>query len=198
LVQLVAHHREVTPTSALAGLDGRGLLASMRFDSCGIWLVGGVFHVSSLSVDTQCVMAAMHPALLHMRGRGEFRQYTRGYQLKSYMKPSDDDCSYHRAREVPSDHALDLVLACWRAHSMELVRPNVWQWEMNPSLDAADPWVHCANCLPKTGEQMEAKTKTDGGEQKTDGGEKKQKKQQAILTGLGVVKSRTAIHKALL
>ena len=156
LVQLVAHHREINPTTALAGLDARGLLASMRFDSCGIWLVGGVFHVSTLSVDTQCVMAAMHPALLHTSGREQFKQYTRGYALKSYMKPSDDDCSYHRACELPSDHAVDLVLACWRAHSMEMVKPNVWQWEMNPPLDTADPWVHCANCLPKTGEQMEA------------------------------------------
>lgn len=156
LVQLVAHHREVTPTTALAGLDGRSLLASMRFDSCGIWLVGGVFQVHSLSVDTQCVMAAMHPALLQAHGREQFKQYTRGYPLKSYMKPSDDDCSYHRACETPSDHALDQVLACWRAHSMEMVKPNLWQWEMNPHFDDAGPWFHCANCLPKTGEQMEA------------------------------------------
>lgn len=213
-MQLVAHHREIAMTTALAGYDERGLLASMRFDSCGIWLVGGVFRVRTLSVDFQCIAGAMHLALLHL-AKDKFKQYTRGYPLTAYAKPSEADFSYHRAREVPSSQAVDQVLACWRFHQMEPVQANLWQWQMHPSEHASEEWVHCANCLPTTGEQMEALWFLCVGPWASDFQSRSPLKRvranvlalarlpfaprpEAILTGLGVEKSKTAIQDALL
>lgn len=156
LVQLVASHREVAMTSALAGLDDRGLRKQMRFDSCGIWLVGGVYKVRTLSVDLQCLSGAIHPALLHVKDRTKFKHFQRGYPWESYMRPAEEDSWLHHAGELPAEESIDLILGAWAQHRMEPLGAKMFKWELDLRETSHEQWVHCADCLPKSGEQFEA------------------------------------------
>ena len=44
-------------------LGEAGTRAALRYDSEGVWIVGGVRTVNTLSVDSQCVAGALHHLL---------------------------------------------------------------------------------------------------------------------------------------
>lgn len=156
LAQLVAHHRELTPCTALAGMDDRGLLRNVHHDSCGIWIVGGVHTVKSLSLGSRCIWGAMHPALLHESRQGGFKVLTRGYKYDSYKMPPENSELFRRMRDVPDAETLTKVLALWGEHKMDpLSAPKTWSWSLDVETLTAQAWVSVANCLPKTGEAME-------------------------------------------
>lgn len=154
LVQLVASHKEMGSTTALAGFDARALRQQLRFDSCGVWIVGGIFRVRQLSTAYQCVMGAMHPAMLHAE-RGVFKKFNRGYGLSAYMKPSAADKSYHRACEVPGEEDIDKVLKLWDAHEIQQLGHNAYRWSLELGYFEAERWAECARMLPKGGEMMQ-------------------------------------------
>ena len=158
LAQLVAHHREITPCTALAGMDSRGLLRSVHHDSCGIWIVGGVHTVKSVSLGSRCIWGAMHPALLHERTRTpQFKMLTRGYKMDSYKMPPEGSELHRRMRNVPDAETLTKVMALWAEHKMDPCSTSrTWSWTVDVETLAAQAWVSVANCLPKTGEAMEA------------------------------------------
>lgn len=72
LVTLVAFHRELTASTTIPAMDARGLDSAMRFDSCGIWVIGGVSLVKVLSMATELEMAALHLAMLEV-SQGRFK-----------------------------------------------------------------------------------------------------------------------------
>ena len=158
LAQLVAHHRELSPSTALKCMDDRGLLSSVHHDSCGIWIVGGVHTVKSVSFASQCVWGAMHPALLRERRDGMFKMLTRGYKIGSYKMPPLQAALYQRARAVPDADTVTKVMALWSEHEMQLSSTRAWSWSVDMESLSSQAWVSVANCLPKTGEQMEAVT----------------------------------------
>jgi hypothetical protein len=157
MVHLVAHHRELTPCSALTALSEDGVRAATRHDSCGVWIVGGIYQVLQLSTGTRAIYGSMHPALMtESGGTGRFKAFTRGFPMGSYKKPSEADTSYHRACEVPSDTDLVKVMHLWAAHELVRVQDGQYRWDMDLPATTDERWEAVAVCLPKTGEALQA------------------------------------------
>ena len=132
LVQLVSHHVELDPCTALAGSDERRLRRQMRHDSMGIWLVGGVWRVRELSVNTQALWGAQHPALMTAKD-GRFAAYTRGFEYSAYSGAYRQSSVHHRAVVVPEDEIVDQVIALWDFHEMRSVDRTHWRWALGES-----------------------------------------------------------------
>jgi hypothetical protein len=155
LVSLIAFHRELGSTTVIPALDQRGLREAMRYDSCGIWLVGGVQMVKVLSPATELEMAALHPAKLEV-AQGRFKRYTRGYPLKSYIAPAAEGEAYRRARGVPDDNLVKRLLTIWEMHEVRQQLGHAFAWEVDRPFHAGPFWQEVADCLPRRGEQLEA------------------------------------------
>jgi hypothetical protein len=109
LCELVCSHREICTVEPVHLLAPDGLTQSMRYDSCGIWVVGGVVHVKRLTVDSQCLAGALHPAFLELVS-GELKKMVRGYPLVSYVTSGIGDEELRRAREEPSTRCREKVV----------------------------------------------------------------------------------------
>jgi hypothetical protein len=155
LVVLVAFHRELGASTVLPALDSRGLAQALRYDSCGVWVIGGVKVVKVLSMATEFEMAAMHPAMLEV-AQGRFKRYTRGYELKSYVAPERETEAYRRARGVPDEDLVKRLLAIWAMHDVRADAPSRFAWDLNRQVQAGEFWHEVAECLPLRGEKLEA------------------------------------------
>ena len=160
LVEMVAHHSELAINEPVDMLCSRGLRSALRRDTMGIWMVGGVMWVRSLTLDSQCLAGAMHPAFLE-RDSGRFKCFQRGFATSTFALPSGDDSpECLRAREVPYEIACRQVARLWQAHDLRPVgqcsQARQFQWRMDPAAAAADEWVQVATALPKPGEEWQA------------------------------------------
>ena len=139
LVTLVAFHRELTSSTTIPAMDARGLDAAMRFDSCGIWIIGGVSLVKVLSMATELEMAGLHPAMLEV-SQGRFKKYTRGYPRKSYLMPAESCEAYRRACEVPDDQLLKRLLSLWSCPAVIERSESKFSWQLDRKGQAGDFW----------------------------------------------------------
>ena len=158
LVELVAHHSELATNAPVNLIDTRGVRDALRRDTCGIWMVGGVTWVRSLTLDSQCLAGAVHPCLLERDGE-RFRCYQRGFKTSTFAMPPGDAAIEHlRASEVPNEVTLRKVAQIWAAHDLVPLRPGSFEWRLDASASAADEWVQVASALPKPGEEWQALT----------------------------------------
>lgn len=159
LVQLVAHHREFSFNERVNLCSREGILAALRSDTCGIWIVGGVTTVRSLHIETQVEHGALHPAFLE-RHKGVFKCFQRGFASGSLDLPPGGEAGTEslRASEVPSDECVDTVVRAWNAHGMTPVGKQPggqWRWDLDPREETVEDWKEVAEILPKPGEQWQ-------------------------------------------
>ena len=154
VVQLVAHHREVGIQEPVNLMDARGVQQALRHDSMGIWIIGPVNAVHCLSLETQCLAGALHPACMSMDGP-RFKLFHRGYPFRSFTRPADDSPYYARACGVPSNECLHQVVDLWNSHQMTRTEAQrrEWTWNIDPGLIASAEWVSVATALPRRGEE---------------------------------------------
>ena len=67
---LMGHHVELDPTVPLRAHDAESVSASLRYDSCGIWLLGPRGITKPLAADSRVVLGAMHAFYLEVQ-RGQ-------------------------------------------------------------------------------------------------------------------------------
>ena len=142
---LVASHREIAVTRPVMLMTPEGRCASLNYDSLGVWAVGPLRGASVLTLDSKCLLGALHPALLEEH-RGRYKTIVRGFPLVSY-KHSEG------ARETPTEECAAAVLRLWDAHeataSSRLPAARVWTLDygrvqdraMADIWDGAKPWV---------------------------------------------------------
>ena len=113
--------------------------------------------VKCLSVNSQCLAGALHPALMEYEA-GRFVAFTRGYAYRSYTSPPRGSALDLRAREVPDQDILQRVALLWREHDMRPLagRGRAWIWAMDAMAASSEMWQAVASALFKRGEQWQA------------------------------------------
>ena len=153
---LVAHHAEMATNAPVNLMDDRGVRKALRYDSCGVWLVGGVLSVRSLSLASQCLVGSLHPALLERR-QGRYVCVVRGYEKTSYMQPPEGSSEASRLEELPGEAILSQVIHNWKLHGLKkLPHKDSWQWMVDVRAESGNTWQEVAMALPKSGEQLGA------------------------------------------
>ena len=129
---LVAQHAEIDPLQPLRTLSDQTVAESVRFDSCGIWIIGPRFVCKPLTWDTRVVLAAMHAYYLEeedqwRKGPGPSRQ--RGYRRQGRGFPMATYCG-DVAVPTLSPLTLDAVMRVWAAHEVQTLsdKADVWRF----------------------------------------------------------------------
>ena len=123
---LMAQHAEMDPLQPLRTLNDETVAESMRFDSCGIWIIGPRYICKPLTWDTRVVLAAMHAYYLEADADpshpGNYSRLSRGFPASTYVG------NVAVPRLSPS--TLDAVLRVWGAHEIQQLsdKADVWRF----------------------------------------------------------------------
>ena len=129
---LVAQHAEIDPLQPLRTLNDQTVAESVRFDSCGIWIIGPRFVCKPLTWDTRVVLAAMHAFYLEEQdqwrsGPGPSRQ--RGYSRQGRGFAATTYCGNVVVPRL-DPLTLDCVMRVWQAHEVQQLsdKADVWRF----------------------------------------------------------------------
>ena len=119
---LMCNHVELSPVSRLCTDTLESLNESIRYDSCGIWLIGPHGVCKPLSLDARCVLAAMHAFYLleeSSRQRG-YAARERGFKASTYLDGP--------GLVALSPGTTDAVLRIWNAHEVQKLSDKAAVW----------------------------------------------------------------------
>ena len=163
---LACHHREISIRDPVQLGSTTAVRAAMRYDSLGIWLLGPRGPIRRLSIHSNCILGAMHPAFLEKTGE-RLVAYQRGYKLDSYALPrAGGELPVHRD-DVPSEQTLRAVNLLWDMHGIQMLGKSSGEWRMGPdntrewipddAIEGMDTlWLAAASALDLPGERKQA------------------------------------------
>ena len=150
---LVANHAELTLRAPIDIMDSRKVREALLYDSCGIWILTPLVSCKRLTLDTQCILGALHPSFLERHNQDKLKAYNRGFPIESYVGAS---AAQLRTRQVPSEESLTTVLKLWDFHEVKVVKHNSkWLWSLDLQDRTSESWRLAAEWVPKEGEKRQ-------------------------------------------
>ena len=119
---LMCQHIELDPTKQLYTDSEAKLQASVRYDTCGIWLLGPHGVCKPLSGETRLILGAMHAFYLERTDKGQrYNIVPRGFPAETFGR--DEPLAIDEVHRV-----LTAILRIWQAHEVQKLSNKVEVW----------------------------------------------------------------------